>query len=227
MVSFLRYLVGLSSIYSFSDQDIALFNRLIEQSYEKFKILTCRNAVGRIESPQGTGIGTGLLVSNNLFLTCHHIFTKAQLKQAWVRFGYMAGGSMMKDVFELELGPISHSRQLDYALTQLKGFPRIQPVIPVPSQLNSGEKIRAIHYPFGGECVISKPGTVLQVGEGYIDHTVWTENGSSGAPLFDKNWDVIAIHQGQPGISRKVTQKALGGIPIRVVWEHIKGHINK
>ena len=91
MVSLLKYLCDLAPIYGLADQDVALFSRLAEQGQENLKALAARSTVGRIESPKGQGIGTGTLIRKNLLLTCDHIFSKSQAKEAWVRFNYTFG----------------------------------------------------------------------------------------------------------------------------------------
>ena len=86
LIKFLKYLSELAILYHLPEQDITLFNRLIEHGQENLKALVCRNAVGRIESPKANGIGTGILIGKGVLLTCEHIFTKTQVQQAWVRF---------------------------------------------------------------------------------------------------------------------------------------------
>jgi hypothetical protein len=52
LISLLQHLRSLAPIYNFSDEDLLLFNNLIERGQENFKALRCRSVVGRIESPQ-------------------------------------------------------------------------------------------------------------------------------------------------------------------------------
>ncbi|MEH1926704.1 trypsin-like peptidase domain-containing protein [Nostoc sp.] len=78
-----------------------------------------------------------------------------------------------------------------------------------------------IHHPQGKPVIISDFGQITQVGEDYIDHNVKTDDGSSGAPIFNRQWELIAIHQGNPGIGRSVSPGSTGGIPIRAIWTQI------
>lgn len=220
----LLYLLEFYEDDGLSDQNVELFNRLIKQGQENFKALIARNAVGRIESPQSTGIGTGVLVSKNLLLTCNHIFTKTRVQQAWVRFGYKSGSYGMEDVFELDLNFVAYHNQLDYALIQLKSNPSQQPITPANVILDSGQKIRLIHHPKGQPVVISGLGQIVQVGQDYIDHNVNTDEGSSGAPIFNDAWELVAIHRGNPGVSRP-TKGTMEGKPISALWNQVASHL--
>jgi len=193
----------------------------LEQSdITHLKALIALNAVGRIESPQNTGIGTGVLVAKNLLLTCNHIFNKTGVQQAWVRFGYKLGSNSAGDIFELDLNFVAYHNQLDYALIRLQSNPSVPPISPVNVILNSGQKIRLIHHPKGQPVVISGLGEIVQVGEDYIDHNLNTEEGSSGAPIFNDAWELVAIHRGNPGVGRP-TQGTMEGKPISAFWNQI------
>lgn len=224
-INLLAYLVDLAEIYGLSDDGLKLCNRLIKQGQENFRALTVRNAVGRIESPQGMGIGTGVLVAKNLLLTCNHIFTKTRVQQAWVRFGYKSGSYGMEDIFELDLNFVANHSQLDYALICLQPNPSVPPISPVNVILDSGQKIRLIHHPMGQPVVISGLGQIVQVGQDYIDHNLNTDEGSSGAPIFNDAWELVAIHRGNPGVGRP-TKGTMEGKPISAFWTQIANHLH-
>ncbi|AFY30833.1 trypsin-like peptidase domain-containing protein [Calothrix sp. PCC 7507] len=227
LVNVLKHLCELASLYGLKDQDIELFTRLVEKGQENFRALAVRNTVGRIESPIGNAIGTGVLITKNLLLTSNHIFSKSQVQKAWVRFGYTDASYISeKNIFVLDL--ITHNSRLDYALCEIKNQTQQQAQAIYSngnSLLNSGQKIRIIHHPQGNPVIISDLGEIVQVGEDYIDHNLKTDNGSSGAPIFNCQWELIAIHQGNPGIGRTVTPGSTAGIPIRAIWNQISPHL--
>ncbi|MCC5616576.1 serine protease [Nostoc sp. CHAB 5836] len=225
LVNVLKSLCELDSIYGLKYQNVELFTRLVEKGQENFKALAARNTVGRIESPIGSPIGTGVLITKNLLLTCNHIFSKSQVQKAWVRLGYKDGGyESEKNVLELDF--VSNNSHLDYALLKINVQTQQKPIfINETSILDSGQDVRIIHHPQGNPVIISDFGQITQVGEDYIDHNVKTDHGSSGAPIFSRQWELIAIHQGNPGIGRSVTPGSTGGIPIRAFWNQISQHL--
>ena len=224
-INLLAHLVDLAEIYGISDEGLKICDRLMKQGQENLKALIARNAVGRIESPENTGIGTGLLVSKNLLLTCNHIFTKTRVEKAWVRFGYKSDSYGTEDTFELDLNFVDNHPQLDYALIRLQPTPSLQPIRPVNVILDSGQKIRLIHHPQGKPVEISGLGEIVQVGQDYIDHNLNTDKGSSGAPIFNDAWELVAIHRGNPGVGRP-TKGTMEGKPISAIWDSIANHLS-
>lgn len=221
LVNLLEYLRDLASIYGLKDQDLELFNRLVEKGHENFKALSARNTVGRIESPIGNPIGTGVLITKDFLLTCNHIFSKSQVQKAWVRLGYQAGSyESEKDVLQLDV--ITKNSRFDYALLKINApIQQTNICINESSILDSGQDVRIIHHPQGNHVIISDLGKIIQVGEDYIDHNVKTNDGSSGAPIFNRQWELIAIHQGNVGIGRNFEPGTTGGIPVRAIWNQI------
>jgi hypothetical protein len=224
MVKLLKFLYEQAEAYNLEDRQIALFSQLVERGEENFKALDARSAVGRIESPKDTGIGTGVLVGKSLLLTCHHIFSKTQVQKAWVRFNYQAGKYPLDiDIFELDLNFISYSHLLDFTLVKIEGEPNQQTITPSNTPLEREQAIRSIHHPQGKPVEISEEGKIVQVGEDYICHNLKTTEGSSGAPIFNRQWELIAIHRGnlEVGRGRPVVPGTMEGIPIHAFWKQI------
>jgi S1-C subfamily serine protease len=216
MLKLLEYLAKVDA-YEWGEQEKELFLRLIERGQQNFKALAARKVVGRIESPLGTPIGTGVLVEKNLLLTCNHVFSKNNVQQAWIRFDCSAGKLLLPEALELDQEPVSSQDNPDYALIRIKGTPKHSPVVlddTSPEALSSGQHIRIIHYPQGEYAVVSDVGHIVQLGKEYIDHDLKANNGSSGAPIFNLGWQVVALHRGDPGIGRFVQPGTTSGVRI-------------
>lgn len=228
LINLLKYLLKRQESYELEDEDIELFNRLVEKGEENFEALKARKSIVRIESPIGNAIGTGVFIANNLLLTCNHIFTKTQVKQAWARFDYKSeNNNSDRNLFELDTNFILNRNQPDFALLKIKDRVQRKSIsIDENSILDSGEEIRIIHHPQGKPVLISNLGEIIQVGEDYIDHNLQTDDGSSGAPIFNNQWELIAIHQGNVGISRDFEPNTTAGIPIRSIWNQISPHLS-
>jgi V8-like Glu-specific endopeptidase len=91
--------------------------------------LYCAQAIGMIELPQGTALGTGFLVGPDLLLTNQHVLNnKDELEEVVVRFGYVSDPSgVISSGKVVRLQPdfyfSSPAHELDYALVRLKEKP--------------------------------------------------------------------------------------------------------
>lgn len=229
MIRFLDYLLKTREL---EDRDRELFKRLVRQGIENFDGLTSLNAVGRIEAPPGTAIGTGVLVGRQLLLTCNHVFERIfdkGLDRAWVRFGYKVGkyGIEMGDIFEVDIRDISrHGPQRglapDYALVRIIGKPQYRTALIFNGLLNTTQSIRLVHHPRGEPAQISDVGQIIQANKDHIKHNIKVDYGSSGAPIFDQNWRVVAIHRGALSPSRSTVPDLTEGLPLYSIWDDIK-----
>lgn len=194
--------------------------------------LAALSAVGRIESPPGTARGTGVLVDRQLLLTCKHVFERildCGQDHAWVRFGYKAGkyGVGPGDVFELDLMSIvNHNAQSDYALVRISGEPEYCTAALSNVWLKTKQCVRIVHHPRGEPAQISDVGQIVNVEKEYIQHNIKTDFGSSGSPIFDLHWHVVAIHRGRLSLSRSYAPGVTEGIPIYSIWKDIKSHLS-
>ncbi|QTA82865.1 Trypsin-like peptidase domain-containing protein [Desulfonema limicola] len=229
LMRLLDFMEMFKDIYSLDDREKHVCKMFISRGQENFRILKARSAVVRIESPCETGIGTGVLIRNGLLLTCFHVLNN--LSQAWVRFGYYDDSRLEKDwnLYELDLDSIKGTMRPDYALVKIKEPPERSPVSISWEILSSSKEYQArmLHHP-GGKCLkISEPGQITQVGENYIDHTIKTCKGSSGAPVFNKKWELTAIHRGIPGTGRTIEQGTTEAVPIRILKEKLAVFIDE
>lgn len=230
MLLLVRYLVWVEEqfrTYNFTDVEFALLEKMLAAGGRNLKALELRRAVGMIEDAHGKGIGTGTHIGGGRLLTCDHVFTKTGVTRARVKFGYKhrCGGGLPEPgtAFELDLdNPVVSSARPDFAVLRIKGAPPAYALTPSPSPVSGGEQVRLIHHPGGRPVEVSDPGEVVQVGDDYADHLVPTEEGSSGAPVFNQNWELVALHRGKPGVARAAAQGAAEALPVRAIWDSIK-----
>jgi hypothetical protein len=232
MVLLLEYLLQTQDL---EDQERNLFTLLVRKGHENFGALEARSAVGRIEAPPGEAIGTGVYIGKQLLLTCKHviqrIFEQGQ-EQGWVRFGYKMGryGIETGELFELDIKNFLHNTAssnnvLDYTLVKIIGRPESPAAHLSHYYLCSEQEIRLIHHPRGEHVQISDRGLIVQVDQEFIKHNVEADYGSSGAPIFDLDWHVIALHRGMMALSRPTTPDITEGIPLSSIWNTIKPYL--
>lgn len=233
MLRLLEYLV---QTYSLEDQDRHLFTQLVKKGRDNLEELRAGSAVGRIKSPIGNAIGTGVMIDRQLLLTCHHVFEqnlKEGQDQVWVRFGYKVGkyGVEQGEPFELDVKSIVDNATrsdhlLDYALVKIIDKPHYSPAClhnGIPSLM---QPIRIIHHSHGEPLQISEIGQIVKVDQNFIQHTAEVDYGLSGAPIFDQQWRVIAIERGTLSLSRPSSLGITEGIPIFCIWDRIKPYMS-
>ncbi|MFL5341384.1 MAG: DNA/RNA non-specific endonuclease [Gemmataceae bacterium] len=173
--------------------------------------------VGRILIRRGTrvvGMGTGFLVSPRLLLTNNHVLPTPQSAQgSLVQFNYQYGldGRPLTAVsFDLDPDAFyltSASTEFDFTLVAVRdsadggakladfGFRRLA---ALADEVLAGECVTIIQHP-GGEPkqIALRENFVLAlpaVADRYLYYQTDTTPGSSGSPVFNDDWEVVALH---------------------------------
>ncbi|MGH1364664.1 MAG: DNA/RNA non-specific endonuclease [Calditrichia bacterium] len=174
-------------------------------------------AVCRIYVPGGNWCGTGFLVGPRLLMTNNHVLnSKDVAAQCEVSFSYEhdADGVLMSpiqfnltpheifytdvttDVTFVAVAPFSDSS------VPIERFGYL-PLIPLSGKGIQGEFVTIIQHPGGGPKQMALRNSKIIVLENlsspnlsnrYIHYTTDTEPGSSGAPVLNDQWQVVAIH---------------------------------
>ncbi|HVY75198.1 MAG TPA: DNA/RNA non-specific endonuclease [Puia sp.] len=178
-------------------------------------IAAAKSKVGKVVVKTGaraTAFATGFLVSSDLLLTNWHVFNaKADVADSEVEFFYeydISGEPMPVITFRLEADRFFYSSQgLDYCLVAVSpqditgthkltelGYLFLDPSIGKIGNENE-EKLNIIHHPDGDYKQLSiRENLFVKI----TDTTIWyqtdTAQGSSGSPVFNDQWQVVALH---------------------------------
>jgi V8-like Glu-specific endopeptidase len=158
-------------------------------------------AVVKLVRPDG-GTGTGFLIPGDRLLTNHHVLPAAALAADSVAiFNYQKGASGCDEQTEtLRLEPgraFLTSEGDDFTVVGVpEGTTSRWGCIELrPSGVTKGELVNIIQHPGGGPKQMGLSFEVVAfVGGGRLQYLSDTQPGSSGAPVFDSRWNLVALH---------------------------------
>lgn len=174
--------------------------------------------VGRIHirSADGSGFGTGFLVSPRLLLTNNHVLEDAATAGASrVEFNFQEGldGRLLPSIFA-DLDPAAFfatDRGLDFSLVALKGnlgnIGRFgwNGLSATEGKLIVGEYVTIVQHPSGERKQLAlRENQVVDVLDNFVHYRTDTSPGSSGSPVFNDQWEVVALHHS--GVPKKDSQ---------------------
>lgn len=198
------------------------------------KALTASKAVCRIVLANGVK-GTGFLSKDGYLFTNQHVIkTAADVKGARAEFNYEVGpdGNIRPlTYYELDATGFiaSPPDQLDFARVKLVDNPNNSykqwgGLDIAPDALPSvGDPVTIIQHPGGLDKRIAlRANEVLQLSNQHIHYTTDTEGGSSGSPVFNNFWQVVAIHHAGKAVNvNGSTRDANEGILFRDIYAYI------
>ncbi|MEP6848519.1 MAG: DNA/RNA non-specific endonuclease [Acidobacteriota bacterium] len=180
-------------------------------------IMLAKRKVGRIVIKDGVrnlGCATGFMVSERLLLTNWHVFkNKEDSRESVVEFFYELDvlGNPKPDTpttFKFRPDDFFHSdQQLDYCMVAVEpsdisakltlgeiGYHYLDPNLGKLGE-EGKEKLNIIHHPDGDYKQLSiRENTFTKI----LDNTIWYETdtapGSSGSPVYNDQWQVVALH---------------------------------
>jgi len=188
-------------------------------------------SVARVIRADGAS-GSGFLTDDNLLITCHHVLpTEDSAREAVVQFNYQKTvDGLDAPVDEFKLAPYgafatSPAEEGDWTAVRVEGEPgkrwdtlRLTHVDP-----QVGDHVNIVQHPGGGPKQIALyHNVVVFVGNNRLQYLTDTLPGSSGSPVFDGDWRVVALHHSggwlrEPGSKRMYFRNE--GIHVNAILE--------
>jgi len=208
--------------------DVGFLKRAVEST----------SSVCKIEIPQLNRTCTGFLIAPTLVLTNYHVLglndaeVENNAAHVVLRFGYITEDSRQTFNLDTKQPILSQSpveNGLDYVLLQVDNNITINNDIkPAPydfSQPTQGKGVHILQHPQGDtmKLAINDNGiTGIYQSEGLIQYVTRTQGGSSGAPCFNEDWNVVALHHAERA---KSFGKIREGILFTAIYDKIKDYL--
>jgi endonuclease G len=187
-------------------------------------------AVARIELSEFgklAGYGTGFLIAPQVLITNNHVLpTAAKAASALAQFSFELNlddaptgpinfrtntGRLFYTSVELDFSVVAIEANSDGGSTQLGGFGCL-PLLDTVGKAAEGEWLTIIQHPDGGRkqiCV--RDNQFIKRGDDVLWYSTDTLPGSSGSPVFNNDWYVVALHhKGIPEEKNGITQTVDG-----------------
>lgn len=168
-----------------------------------------RGSDGRV-----AGYGTGFFVSPRLLLTNHHVLPSAAVAASStleLNFQRSLDGGPMQ-IAEVRLDPDGFflaDKSLDFALVEVVGAPAASApfgwcrLTSAQGTVVVGECVSIVQHPAGREKeVVLRENKLVDIADPGLHYVTDTEPGSSGSPVFNDQWEVIALHHASVPDSR-------------------------
>ncbi len=170
-------------------------------------------SVGRVVTRLKDGrmsYGTGFMVSPDLLITNHHVFPSLDMaSRSTIEFNFQRdrfGDPLPVKAFQLDPARFFlNDKQLDYALVAVKQDANETlnqfgwcPLIKDPGKIIPTENINIIQHPLGEvKQIVIRENRLIDTFQGeddFLHYEADTEPGSSGSPVFNDQWEVVALH---------------------------------
>ncbi|NER24677.1 MAG: trypsin-like peptidase domain-containing protein [Symploca sp. SIO1C2] len=159
--------------------------------------------------------GTGFLIASNLILTNNHVLPNADvLTNTLFRFKYednFLGEAQTPSEYRAKLKGIFHTnKKLDYTVVQLEWEPGIEwGFLQLTARdIRRNSRVNIIQHPMGRPKEISFQNNFVEyVGANVVQYVTSTLGGSSGSPVFNDSWEVVALHHAGGNMREPTTQR--------------------
>ncbi|MFE9018802.1 trypsin-like peptidase domain-containing protein [Streptomyces sp. NPDC007808] len=231
-----------------SDRDVARFQEKIigENTLRPVSFLAeglrAAAAVAYVETRVGprSWSGTGFLVAPGLLLTNHHVIgDEEQLRGSVFRFGFeddAEGRPRPVSEYRAAEGGLLHTSpgdELDYSLIAIDGQPGREWGWLSASRTapRTGDRVNIVQHPAGQpKQVALQHNRIAYQGGDVVQYLTSTLPGSSGSPVLDDHWQVVAIHHSGGRIPEPTTGRFFyrnEGILLSSVLDHLPGELRR
>lgn len=180
--------------------DVTFLERGMELAHAVVRLL--------VAMPDGNRYyGTGFLIAPDLVLTNHHVLfdlagNEERARRVEVWFGYersFGGNIRAHSAIEGDPATIQGNREHDWAVIRVNAtdVPKSAVVIDLNElgEVGVDDRVNIIQHPKGGPKQIGMVHNVVRlVNEDVVQYLTDTEPGSSGSPVFDEQWRIVALH---------------------------------
>jgi endonuclease G len=167
-------------------------------------------AVGRVDvrdhAGRVVGFGTGSMVTSRLLLTNHHVLPDAETAAASeIEFNFqdgIDGQPLQPRLFSLDPTTFFLTDEgLDFALVAVNasaqelaqfGFNRM---IGAEGKAIAGDFVTIVQHPGGQKKQVAlRDNRIVDVFDQFLHYEADTQPGSSGSPVFNDQWELVALH---------------------------------
>jgi V8-like Glu-specific endopeptidase len=172
--------------------------------------------------------GSGFVIDNNLLITNNHVLpTEEEAAKAIIQFNYQQSiTGLDAPISEFNLGPeeiFFTSKQNDWTVVKVQGNANAKwgAIKLTHTNIQKKDRVIIIQHPGGGPKQIALYHNIIVFAdESRVQYLTDTLPGSSGSPVFDNEWRVVALHHSggwlrEPGSKQKYYRNE--GIHINVV----------
>lgn len=174
------------------------------------------NSVGRVVFRNGAPLGSGFMISDRLFLTNNHVIaSRAACQNLLIEFNYELGVDRRpRPITQFALDPArffvtSSETDLDFTVVavgeRVRGSADLEsfgccPLLATGDKHILGEFVNVIQHPEGDyKQVVLRENLIVARLETVLHYLADTLPGASGSPVFNDQWEVIALHHwGEP-----------------------------